>query len=65
MTPKKYGFEIVQSRVKGVSSLKFKTREEAKRFQRRVGGRVAKAPFKVLKARRLYFRKKNGEYAYL
>ncbi len=62
---KKYGFEILGSKVKGVKSLKFKTEPEAAKFQRRVGGRVVKSPLKFLNMRKLYFKRKDGTYGYL
>jgi len=61
----KFGFEIIGSRVKGVPSLKFKTILEAEKIRKRVGGRVVKTPFKNLKGRKLYFRRKDGTYGYL
>jgi len=61
----KYGFEILGSKVKGVKCLKFKKQEDANKIRRKVGGRVVKSPLKVLKLRKLYFKKKDGSYGYL
>ena len=62
---KKYGFEILGSKVKGVNALKFKTQAEADKIKRQVGGKVVKSPLKVLNMRKLYFRRKDGTYGYL
>jgi len=43
--------KLFKVELKEFTSLKFKTVPEAKRLQKRVGGRVVKAPFKVLKVK--------------
>ena len=62
---KKYGFEIIKSKVPGASALKFQTREEAIKFRRKIKGVVVRLPYNLLGVRKLYFKKKDGSYGYI